>query len=95
MNCYIYFKASAGKEAEVLRQERLLQNLMRQENEKSPGLQRRPVEQDGMHTWMEIYHQVTSDFEQRLELAYAQTGLKQLQSGERHMEYFVDVDLCA
>ncbi|MFZ6678567.1 DUF4936 family protein [Undibacterium sp. Tian12W] len=95
MNCYIYFKASAGKEAEVLQQERLLQNLMRQENEKSPALQRRPTEQDGMHTWMEIYHQVTSDFEQRLELAYAQTGLKQLQSGERHMEYFVDVDLCA
>lgn len=95
MNCYIYFKASAGKEAEVLQQERLLQNLMRQENEKSPALQRRPAEQDGMHTWMEIYHQVKSDFEQRLELAYAQTGLQQLQSGERHMEYFVDVDLCA
>ncbi|PXX46912.1 DUF4936 family protein [Undibacterium pigrum] len=95
MNCYIYFKASAGKEAEVLQQERLLQNLMRQENEKSPLLQRRPTEQDGMHTWMEIYHQVTSDFEQRLELAYAQTGLQQLQSGERHMEYFVDIDLCA
>jgi len=95
MNCYIYFKASAGKEAEILQQERVLQDLMRQENEKSPVLQRRPIKQDGMHTWMEIYYQVTSDFEQRLELAYAQTGLQQLQSGERHMEYFVDVDLCA
>ncbi|MES2037502.1 MAG: DUF4936 family protein [Pseudomonadota bacterium] len=95
MNCYIYFKASAGKEAEVLQQEQLLQNLMRQADQQSPGLQRRPAEQDGMHTWMEIYHQVTSDFEQRLELAYAQTGLQQLQSGERHMEYFMDVNLCA
>jgi len=95
MNCYIYFKASANKEAEVLQQERLLQKLMFQADQQSPCLQRRPAEQDGMHTWMEIYYQVSSDFEQRLELAYAQTGLKQLQSGERHMEYFVDVDLCA
>ncbi len=95
MNCYIYFRASTGKEAEVLQQEHLLQKLMRVADQQSPVLQRRPVEQDGMHTWMEIYHQVTSDFEQRLELAYAQTGLKQLQSGERHMEYFLDVDLCA
>ncbi len=95
MNCYIYFKASVDKEAEVLRQEQLLQKLMRQTDQQSPGLQRRPAEQDGMHTWMEIYHEVTPDFEQRLALAYAQTGLLQLQSGERHMEYFVDVDLCA
>jgi len=95
MNCYIYFKASADKEAEVLQQEQLLRKLMHQTDLPSPSLQRRPTVQDGMHTWMEIYHQVTSDFEQRLELAYAQTGLKQLQSGERHMEYFVDVNLCA
>ncbi|MFZ6742512.1 DUF4936 family protein [Undibacterium sp. JH2W] len=95
MNCYIYFKAAADKEAEVLQQEQLLQNLMHQANQQRPGLQRRPTEQDGMHTWMEVYHQVASDFEQRLELAYAQTGLQQLQSGERHMEYFMDVNLCA
>lgn len=95
MNCYIYFKAGTDKEAEVLQQERLLQNLMRQVDQQGPGLQKRPAEQDGMHTWMEIYYQVAPDFEQRLELAYAQTGLQQLQSGERHMEYFVDVDLCA
>ncbi|MFZ6722837.1 DUF4936 family protein [Undibacterium sp. Ji49W] len=95
MDCYIYFKTMSSQETEVILQEQLLQDHMRQQSGNAHGLQRRPSAQDGLHTWMEVHRQVSPDFEQQLAQAYAQTRLSELLQGERHMEYFMDVSLCA
>lgn len=79
----------------MILQEQLLQTHMLQQSGTAHSLQRRPSAQDGLQTWMEIHRQVSSDFEQQLAQAYAQTRLSELLQGERHMEYFMDVNLCA
>ena len=95
MDCYIYFKASADHETAVIEQEQLLQSLMVERGLSAHLLQRRPQAQDGMHTWMEVHRQFTPEFEQDLVHAYGKTRLAELQSGERHVEYFMDANLCA
>lgn len=95
MDCYIYFKTMSSQETEVISEEQLLQTHMQQQTGIAHDLQRRPSAQDGLHTWMEVHRQVSPDFEQQLARAYAQTRLSELLQGERHMEYFMDVRLCA
>lgn len=95
MDCYIYFKADVGHEAAILEQEQVLHSLLLKNKQPGYRLQRRPDAQNGLHTWMEIHRQINAGFEQHLARAYAQTSLPELQSGERHVEYFMDAELCA
>ena len=95
MDCYIYFKAAAPDQARVLQQQAQLQALLRAACGCGARLQRRPTAGGEMQTWMEIYREVPPDFEMQLAAALAQTGLSCLLQGERHHEYFMDVDLCA
>lgn len=95
MDCYIYFKAAAGDEAAVLQQQARLQALLAEACGCSARLQRRPASGEEVQTWMEIYRSVPPDFEAKLAQALAQTGLPDLLLGERHAEYFLDIDPCA
>ncbi len=57
------------------------------------ALKRRPEEQDGLQTWMEIYTNVPDDFLPALQQA-ADTAAVPIE-GERHIELFVDLPACA
>jgi hypothetical protein len=59
------------------------------------SVKRRPEEQAGLQTWMEIYQAVPAGFETMLEQAVMQAGLTELIEGQRHTEHFVDVSSCA
>lgn len=56
-----------------------------------PGeLKRRPVAQDGWHTWMEVYRGLTPGFEACLSQCEQEFGLAALINGTRHMDDFMD-----
>ncbi len=57
------------------------------------ALKRRPEEQQGLQTWMEIYAQVPDDFLSVLQQSALAAGLPI--EGERHYELFVDLPECA
>ena len=85
------------REAEIIRQEQRLQTILKTVGGNMHQIQRRPQAQDGLHTWMEIHRDIANvvDFEQHMAQGITQTGLQNLLHGERHIEYFMDVSLCA
>ena len=95
MNCYIYFKAEAQNEAHIRRAEAQLQALVMQHYLLAGTVQKRPEATHGIHTWMEVYLAVPDHFSVLLAPLVAQTELPTLLQSERHIEYFMDVDLCA
>ena len=95
MECYIYFKTRVADEARVLAAEAQLQRLLLQHTGRGMALQRRPHDSEGLHTWMEIYHEVSPDWSIQLAELLAQTALPDLQYSGRHAEYFLNVDVCA
>ncbi|MFZ6772509.1 DUF4936 family protein [Undibacterium sp. SXout7W] len=95
MNCYIYFKAEAQNEAHVRRAEAQLQAMVMQHYQLVATVQKRPEATHGIHTWMEVYRAVPDHFSTVLAQLVAQTDLPALLHSERHIEYFMDVDLCA
>jgi len=94
MDCYIYFKSEAQHSAQVIAAERELQALLFAQCRIRAQLQRRPESHAGLLTWMEIYHAIPEDFSEQLQHALSQTALPQWQRGERHAEYFMDVEVC-
>ena len=91
MQLYVYYQAAAADAA------RLQQEVGRmQAGLGVPArLCRRPLEQDGQHTWMEVYPSAAAGFEERLAAAVQAAGLANIISGERHAEHFVEVLSCA
>ncbi len=95
MDLYIYYRVrNENGEALRTRAQAMQQRLSRQYGIVT-GLKRRPVEKQGLQTWMEIYQAVPADFEAQLEHAVAQAGLADLIDGTRHTEHFLDVSSCA
>ena len=95
MNCYVYFKAKTEHESAIIFEERKLHQYLRQRTGHVPRLERRPEISHGLHTWMEVYQNVSDRFEEELKLALRQTALPDLQYSERHVEFFLNVDVCA
>ncbi|MFZ6861079.1 DUF4936 family protein [Undibacterium sp. Ji67W] len=95
MNCYVYFKAKIEHEAAIIIEERKLNEILRQRFSYMPRLERRPDTTNDLHTWMEVYEDISDTFEQDLKLALMQTDLPNLQYSERHVEFFLNVDVCA
>jgi len=95
MNCYIYFKAKIENETAIIVAERELQNRLQQKLRLITSLQRRPKAVNGIHTWMEVYENIPNNFDELLEDMMSQTALPDLQYSERHVEYFLNVDVCA
>lgn len=95
MDLYIYYRVPVSDAAIFLSKVTEMQDNLTRLRGVCPSLKRRPEEQDGMHTWMEVYLDVAEDFAAALELAVADHQLPSLIAGTRHMEQFLDLSLCA
>jgi hypothetical protein len=95
MDCYVYYKTPEKNERFVLEQVSWIQKLLSEQFQGAMLLQRRPEVSDGQHTWMEVYRDVPDAFDHRLTALVEQSDLTSLLHGERHYEYFMDVNSCA
>jgi len=95
MDLYIYYRVR-GADAEAFRAQALaMQHHLARDCGVAAALKRRPEEQDGLQTWMEVYADVDDGFESRLKQAVADSGLSDWIQGPRHTEQFLDVSPCA
>lgn len=95
MDLYIYYRVPAANAGLFQEKALAMQHALARECGVVTALKRRPDEQDGMHTWMEVYLAVADDFETRLNFALAENRLSALIDGARHTEKFLDAPLCA
>lgn len=95
MDLYIYYRVRAIDAGLFQEKALAMQHDLARECAIVTALKRRPDEQDGMHTWMEVYLDVTENFETRLNQAVAASRLSSLIAGTRHTEQFLDVPSCA
>jgi len=95
MYCYIYYQAKIENQDQILGQVSRLQAALKRDHPLIAGLQRRPEEQQGLHTWMEIYRHIPRNFETLLTTAIQETKLLSLIEGSRHLEYFMEIIPCA
>lgn len=91
MDLYVYYKVPAAQAAALQPAVAALQQALAEAHGVQPQLKRRPGEQDGVQTWMEIYPGVSEGFCAALDAAVTQAGLP----GPRHTEIFVDLAPCA
>ncbi|WP_334191056.1 DUF4936 family protein [Noviherbaspirillum sp.] len=92
---YIYYRVRSEHARSLQLTVRTLQQSLSREYGIVTALKRRPEEQQGQHTWMEVYLAIPDGFDLRLEQAVAQTDLVKLIEGKRNMEYFLDCSTCA
>lgn len=59
------------------------------------AIKRRPNDQNGLHTWMEVYLATPRNFEASLKDALSQTDIPTFIEGQRNLEYFLDYSICA
>ena len=95
MDFYVYYKVAADAAAALAPQVTLFQQQLATSHGVNTALKRRPGEQNGMQTWMEVYTGVSSDFAAALDLAVQQSGIAAFAMGGRHTEIFMDLDACA
>lgn len=95
MDLYVYYRVQVADAAVFLTNITALQDNLSLEYGVRTALKRRPEEQDGLHTWMEVYLEVAEGFEAKLEQAVANSQLPAMIIGKRHMEHFLDLTLCA
>lgn len=95
MDLYIYYRVRSS-DLEAFRTQALaMQHNLARDCGIAAALKRRPEEQDGLQTWMEVYADVDEAFESRLNQAVADSRLSDWIQGPRHTEQFLDVSLCA
>ncbi len=95
MDLYVYYRVQVADAAVFLTKITEMQDNLSREYGVRTALKRRPEEQDGLHTWMEVYLEVAEDFEAKLEQAVASSELPAMITGKRHVEHFLDLTLCA
>jgi hypothetical protein len=98
MDLYIYYKVSAAAAAGLAPRIRALQAALGTRHGVAAALKRRPGEQDGCQTWMEVYSKAPPGFEAMLAQAVQDGGVAELivgGAGGRHTEIFVDMEACA
>jgi len=95
LDWYVYYQVRIELAETVQSRVQAMQQRLRQMHGISCGLKRRPQEKDGLHTWMETYLAVPSDFMALLNAEVQTARLAELITGERHTEYFWDVTSCA
>ena len=95
MDLYIYYRVASANAKHLCVQVTAMQADLTRENGVAAHLKRRPTEQDGQHTWMEIYTDAPADFEEKLDRAVIRAELAAITIGERHTEYFMDASTCA
>jgi len=83
---YVYYKVRAADAADLAPRVRAMQAGLG-----AGQLKRRPEEQDGVQTWMEVYPAAPDGFLDRLGAAVAAAGLSARIEGPRHTEVFTDL----
>ena len=95
MDVYVYYRV-ASADAQALKALILpMQLRLTQHYGVVAALKRRPHEEAGMQTWMEVYSLVPEEFDDILQQAASKAGLPALIHGERHVEHFLDIAPCA
>jgi len=95
MEMYVYYRVASGHAQQLKSRVLQMQARLSEQYPIRAALKRRPVEESGMHTWMEVYLAVPEDFEARLQQAVQDADLPALIHGPRHIEYFLDSASCA
>lgn len=95
MDLYVYYRVQVADAAVFLTKITEMQDNLSREYGIRTALKRRPEEQDGLHTWMEVYLEVAEGFEATLEQTVASSQLPSMIAGKRHVEHFLDLTLCA
>jgi hypothetical protein len=95
MELYVYYRVASDDAGQLKMRVLEMQAKLTGQYGVQAGLKRRPREEAGMHTWMEVYLSVPEEFEPVLEQAVHDADLPALIHGARHVEYFVDSVSCA
>ncbi|MDB5824372.1 MAG: hypothetical protein JWR21_3076 [Herminiimonas sp.] len=95
MDLYVYYQVPIEQADQLLAAVRAMHRSVAAEQGVVGALKRRPEEQNGRHTWMEIYPAIPDGFDKALERAVERAGLANLIVGPRHNEYFMDAGPCA
>jgi len=99
MDLYIYYRVRSVQTQALQAKLGAVQAMLQARFGIAGKLKRRPGEQDGLQTWMEVYEHLPSgredDFNRTLEQALADAGIPALLDGPRHVERFEDVAPCA
>jgi len=95
MDLYIYYKVDPAAAADLAARVAAMQAGLCASQRVAAALRRRPGEQDGKQTWMEIYPDVAPGFDAALAQALSENGIAGLISGPRHTEIFVEIQACA
>jgi hypothetical protein len=95
MDLYIYYKVDAAVATDLAARVAAMQARLSVSHRVAAVLRRRPGEQDGRQTWMEVYPDVPAGFDSALAQAVGESGIAGLVSGPRHTEIFVELQACA
>jgi hypothetical protein len=95
MDLYVYYQVPTEQAENLAACVRAMHIFLAEEQGVKGTLKRRPEEQNGRHTWMEIYPAIPDGFDKALERAADKAGLRSLIVGTRHNEYFMDAGPCA
>lgn len=95
MDFYVYYKVAADAAAALAPQVKLFQQKLSASHGIVTALKRRPGEQNGTQTWMEVYTGAAPGFAAELDLAVSQSGIAAFAIGGRHTEIFMDLEACA
>lgn len=94
MDLYIYYRVLLSNSEQLQKQAAAMQAQLSRQYKVATELKRRPQDQDGKHTWMEVYLDVPDGFESVLKQSIAANQLDQLIDGPRHTEHFLDFSPC-
>jgi len=94
VDLYVYYKVPQAHAVQLEPIVRALQARLAQDGV-TAQLRRRPESKNGLQTWMEIYPEVDTAFQARLEALAEASGMATLLEGPRRPEVFVEFTACA
>jgi hypothetical protein len=92
---YVYYKVRDADTAQLAPLVRAMQAALVASEGVSVQLKRRPGNQDGLQTWMEVYPSVPAGFDATLARAVDEAGFESLLAGPRRFEVFTELPPCA
>ena len=95
MDLYVYYKVDPAAAADLAGRVAAMQARLTASFRVAAALRRRPGEQDGRQTWMEVYPGVGADFPARLDTVADGAEIAGLIAGPRRAEIFTDLTPCA
>lgn len=95
MDLYIYYRVHVDRTQLFKDQIGAIQQQIMREHGVVAALKHRPESSQGFGTWMEVYLNVPTDFETTLDQIIKLSRLPDLIDGNRHVEHFMDVSVCA